>query len=417
MSTHRIVLITCLLLLTGLGVSGALAQDDATCSALQNTAFTQTGTLCATTAHGEMCLGYPSVTGALGSGAAADFASPGDTVDLALVESVSTSPADLSMTPHTWGVVLMNVEANLPVEIIETALDGKGVIYMAVGGVEVVNAAPDSQITLMEETIAVNTIADADMRVAPFALDSSTSSNVSGRIPSESTLNADAMTPDGNWIRVIFNGQPGWISRAVIDAETDLSNLTVIGPRDFTPMQSITIDSHETDDADCGNLASGLFVQGPDTVPVDIRVNGVDTRISSSVLFKANAADGTLEIFVLSGLVTLFPNDPDMTVLIPPGFKTTISLADFTFLEGTPDAPYRLLTEDELAEVNTLTQNLPPNVLHYTPPENTQTQPSGVGNAVVQVTLEEGDHDGLAAARQACANGDIPANICEILGL
>lgn len=417
MSIRRLIVIACLLLLTGLGISGAMAQDDATCSALQNTAFTQTGTLCATTGQGMMCLGYPAVTAVLDSDAAADFASPGDSVDLALVESVTTSPADLSTTPSTWGVALLNVQANLPVDVIETVLDGKGVIYMATGGVEVVNAAPDTQVTLMEETIAVNTIADADMRVAPFALDSSTSSNVSGRIPAESTLNADAMTPDGNWIRIVFDDQPGWISRAVIDSAADLSNLTVIGPLDFTPMQSITIDSGNTDDADCANLASGLFVQGPNSMPVDIQVNGVDTRISSSVLFKANAADGTLEIFVISGLVTLFPNDPDMTVVIPPGFKTTISVEDFTFLEGTPDAPYRLMTEDELAQVNTFTQNLPSNILHYTPPENNQTQPSGVGNAVVQVTLGEGEHDGLAGARQACANGDIPANVCEILGL
>lgn len=414
---HYLVCLFCLAILLVLGVSTGLAQEDSVCTALQATAFTQTGILCATTAPGSMCYGHPNLTAVFEAPTTPDFFSrPGDQAELAIVESFAASTADTAVTPNTWGVALLNVQASLPTEVINGPLGGKGAVYVVTGGVEVTDATPpEALVEPMSQGISVSTIAEADLRIAPVALDTPTSTNVVARIPSESEVSADAVTDDGDWVRVVFNNMPGWVSRAVIDSSVNLSELSVIGEDNFTPMQSINITPDVPGSA-CG-LVAGLFVQGPDVVPVDIRVNGVDVRISSSVLFIPHA-DGTMSIYVISGLVTLFPNDPDLRVSIPPGFKTIINLSDFSFLVGANGVPYIMMTALEMDEINLYTTDTPENFLHYKAPLLRLVQPSGVGQALVLIQVEDrSNNNGLAAAFQACADGDIPADICAILGI
>jgi hypothetical protein len=415
---HYLIGFLYLVLLLGLGIHAGLAQSDtAVCTALQTAAFTQTGTLCATTAPGSMCYGHPNITTTFEAPTTADFFSrPGDQAELAIIEQFTTSPADTSVNPNTWGVALLNGQANLPAEVINGPLGDKGAIYLVSGGVTVADATPPEELVEpLAQGIQVSTIAEADLRAAPVALDTDTSTNVIARVPAESLVSADAVTPDGEWVRIVFNDQPGWVSRAVIDSAANLSELEVIGAGAFTPMQSVMI-TPSVSPSSC-QLTAGLFVQGADVVPVDIRVNGVDVRISSSVLFIPRD-DGTLEIYVISGLLTIFPNDPARRVSIPPGFKTIINLADFSFLVGEGGVPFIMMTELEMDTINAFTTDIPENILHYKAPLLHLIQPSGVGQAVVLIEVEDrSDNDGLAAARQACADGDIPASICAVLGI
>lgn len=419
---HRfyIVCVLSVLILLALGASAGLAQDDfdAVCTALQSTALTQTGTLCANTAQGSVCYGHLGVAAAFDAPTTEDFFTrPGDQAELSIVDTLTAWPPDISETPHIWGVALLNTQANLPTEIINGPLNGKGVIYLVSGGVQVTDATPpDDLVAPLPQGVAMSSIAEADLRVAPVALDTPTSTNVIGRIPAEAEVSADAVTPDGDWVRVAFGGQSGWVSRAVIDSGADLSDLSVIGPDNFTPMQSVNLEPLAGDSA-CAHLTAGMLVQGPDPAPVDIRVNGVDVRITSSVLFIPRA-NGTLEIWVISGVVTIFPNDAARRVPMPPGFRAVIRLSDLSFVGGENGVTYFMMTDAEMEALNFFTTDVPPIFMHYKPPLLRRIRPSGVGQPLILIeVLDRSINIGIRRARQHCADGDIPAVICAFLAL
>lgn len=417
---HYIVCILCAVILLVLGASAGLAQDDsdAVCTALQSTALTQTGTLCANTAPGSVCYGHLGVAAAFDAPTTEDFFTrPGDQAELSIIDKLSAWPPDVSETPHVWGVALMNTQANLPTEIINGPLNGRGVIYLLSGGVQVTDATPpDDLVEPLPQGVAVSSIAEADLRAAPVALDTPTSTNVISRIPSETQVSADAVTPDGDWVRVAFGDQSGWVSRAVIDSGANLNDLSVIGPGNFTPMQSVNLTRLEGDSA-CSDLTAGMLVQGPDPLPVDIRVNGVDVRITSSVLFVPQL-NGTLEIWVISGAATIFPNDANRRVPIPPGFRAVIRLSDLSFVGGENGVPYLMMTDAEMAWLNFFTTDVPPIFMHYKPPLLRRIVPSGVGQPLILIeVVDRSTNIGIRRARQLCADGDIPAAICAFLAL
>lgn len=400
-----------------LGVSASFAQEEsAVCTALQSTAFAQTGTLCATTPSGSVCYGHPNITAAFEAPTSTGFFSrPGDQAELSIVEQITTAPANTSVNPNELGVVLLNVQANLPTDSINGPLKGKGAMYIVTGGIQLNEATPpEDLVEPLAQGIAVSTIAEADLRVAPVALDTPTSTNVIARIPAESEVSADAVTPDGDWVRVIFSDLPGWVSRAVIDASANLSELAVVGSEGFTPMQSVTI-APAGSSATC-TLLAGMLVQGPETLPVDLRVNGVDVRISSTVFFVP--VGNTLEIYVISGLANIFPNDPARRIPVPPGFKIVINLSDLSFVGGENGVPYFVMTDQEMDNLNLFTTDIPSNIVHYIPPLLERITPSGVGQALVLIeVIDRSSNVGVAEAARACADGDIPTNICAMLGL
>ena len=417
------------------------AQEQSSCVALVLSAITQSSTQCATNGIDSVCYGHDAVHGSfleettdgftrIADGDQDFFLEPGDQADLLMTEAIQTSPFDQDGTPPSWGISVMNVQAGLPTEIIDS-LDGRGVVYYALGGVEVEDdVMPDDVVALLPTGIGVTTMASADMRMTPVATDSTNVTNVMARIPAETAVNADAITPDGTWVRVVYEGRPGWISRATLAADADLGDLVAIGADDFTPMQSFYFRNgikNGVTSPECDLAPSFLFVQGPRDMPVHLQVHQVPLRLESSMVLRTLPPGDELgeffEVVSLFGMVTVFPGT-DEEILIPPGYVLRFRLGDFMNLgiEGDMDeraflevaGPIRPLTEAELAEL-LVVESLPGNILHYVPEVPGLVVASGVGGVVAQLVFD--NPDALNVARRRCAEGLLAAEVCQSLGI
>lgn len=427
MGIYRLALVVCcLIVVMALGTSVALAQEDSTCSALTSAAVNQASTQCAMMGTDTVCYGHPDVAASLQETAvtipvaqqeeAALFSRPGDQMDLRYTRAIRTAGLDsvtasaASTDSSTWGVALMNVSAGLPSEVLES-LDNKGVVYLLLGGVEIENAVdPAAVFEVPAQGVAVTTIADADLRLAPVVSEF----NAAGRVLANTPLTADAVSPDGEWVRVVHEGRPGWLSRTVL-SNIDLNSLPQKGPDSFTPMQAFNLSAAGAA-ANCAEVAPMLLVQGPEGVAVDLRVQGVDMRLESSVVFRLiparNGGEDSIQVITLSGLVTLFP-DTEFEVVLPPGFLTEIDSADPDSFAGRFLEAVRPLVQDE-AEILGLLEEVPPNVLHYILSIPERVQASGV-DALEEILFL--NPEAVELARQGCAIGRISEEICDVLGL
>jgi hypothetical protein len=293
------------------------------------------------------------------------------------------------------------------------------VIYLVPGGIDMTDVTPaDQALVTLASGIEVSTIATADLRVAPIVIDEDEISNVVGRIPGEATVSADAITPDDEWVRVIFEGQPGWISAAVINPVADLSSLTVIDEDSFTAMQSLSFSLAADITSRCQTIPDGFIVQGPFGIPVDFTVEGIAGRLGSTVFVtRRELPTGPAVCFTtLSGLFTVYPNDVDRMLLVPPGFMTCVDIATGNFVTpgALPGTFLRPLTAAEAAIFNFLVGVLPENILHYIPPIIDIVDPSGIGQPLPAIIIQ-GDQGNLLL--EACQNGLLSETVCQILGI
>lgn len=399
-------------------ISIAQAQTPDTCPALVTYAVTQLATNCANTDGNSACYGYEAVNATFRDTVEPDyFSEPGDRAELTTIEAVQTGAFDLQ--EQEWGLSLMNVQANLP-----NALPS--VVYVLLGGVEVENdVEPEDALQLLEEGVAVISASSTELRTYPDGLGFIDSETIE-TIPSGAALSADAVSTDGEWVRVAYQDTAGWISAAALQDTEALSDLPVITPSDRTPMQSfyfrVGIGGQP-----CALAPSLLIIQGPEEVPVDIRLHDTNIRIESTIVLRTlppgDQLGDAVELITLYGMATIHPGTPD-AILVPPGFSSRVFLGEFTSLgiEGDEDekslsggwSDPRPLTQDELDGLGILT-SLPGNILHYPIEIPSIVRPSGVGQVIARLLFR--NPRALAAARRACENDQLPENICQYLGL
>jgi hypothetical protein len=221
---------------------------------------------------------------------------------------------------------------------------------------------------------------------------------------------------DQEWVRVLFEGQPGWVSAAVINPAADLSSLTPIDENSFTPMQSITFAVAADINTRCQTVPAGVIVQGPFGMPVDFMVEAIPVRLGSMVFVWRTAIPSPAVCFTaLSGLVTVFPNDPDRMILVPPGFMSCVDIetGEVVTPGALPGTGIRPLTTAEAAILNFLLNVLPENILHYIPGIIDIINPSGSGQPLPNISIS-GDQGNLL---NACRTGLLSETVCQILGL
>lgn len=390
------------------------AQGQNTCLPIVVQSLSQFGTNCADTESNGVCAGSESVTFILDDEQMSELlAEPGDSAVLTTVQTVQTSALD--RTDRTWGLSLLNVQANLP-----QFLDDPYVKYIMLGGIEVENAVePEDAVTLLEEGVSVLTTAETEFR-SPAVL--STPEVVLG---AGVTLLADAISPDGEWVRAVYASAPGWVMAEALQSDVNLTTLPVIGPEDFTPMQSFYFRTGLPGDA-CADAQSLLIIQGPTNVPVDIRVNEIDIRLESTMVLRTMPpgpqVGNRIEIFSLFGLVTINPDTPD-AIYVPAGYTTNIGLCEplsSLGIEGDVDekpfcgswATPRVVNQGELDLFGVLNR-LPRNVLHYIIDIPRIIRASGIGGVIPRLLFA--NPAALNAVRRNCEAGRIPEAVCEFL--
>jgi hypothetical protein len=401
----------------------ANAQQTMTCEALVTTALNQLGTNCATLQRGFTCFGYPGIVHtSFDPVQQADFyTEPGDIADLNITETVQSG--SLVLVDEVYGINVMDVEANIPADASD-----KGIVFLQVGGVEVENGVEPVEAFLpLEAGVDATTTSATDLLTWPAPSVPGYASETVLSIPSGASVTVDAVTPELDFVRTVYQNRAGWVSLTSLESSSDLTSLPQLNREDDTPMQDFYFRTG-IGGVSCSAAPSLLYVQGPNNVPTDLTVFDKHIRIQSTAILRSSPLGDQLgdyiEVIVLSGVVILNPDTPN-EIIVPPGFLSRIQLCDeFTSLgiEGDPDekctvgdwSQPRPLTQDELNELG-IVEDFPDNIVNYPVDIPTIVHPSCTFGCYP--TLVFPDQDALDAARALCQSGELPAEICQYLGM
>jgi hypothetical protein len=337
---------SCIALLL-LALAPVVAAQGDVCPALVQQALQVVGESCGNLERNNACYGFNQINATFFQQQPDDyFNTPADRADLLTVASIQTSPLDVAQS--RWGIAVVNVQANLP-----TMLPGAAALFLLMGDTQVTNAVPAGQAAIPVEPVAITTTGSLNLRSAP-----STSANVLTSMPAGTQLLTDQRTVDGQWLRVVYNGVVGWVSRQVVSAVGNVDALPVPGSSSLGAMQAFSLKTGITGISCEEAPPSVLVIQAPLQTTLQITVNGLQLNISSTVVIQSNVQDG-MQIGVIDGSV-----ETDDGVQIPTGFTANYAL-DITgqgILGGTRDL--RPFNGQELAQWAPLA-NIPSSLLHY----------------------------------------------------
>ena len=335
-------------------------------------AFSELGTGCANLDPNSACYGFEQVTAAFAD--PVTFDSPGDRAELTTLQTIATT--ELNSALGQWGMAVMNVQANIPNGAEQSA------VFLMLGEVEVTNVVlPGEAFQPADPPLTVSTSEQANIRRTPGL-----QAHILGTVPVGTLLQADSITPDGNWVRVLFEGGPGWVDRGALDPATDFSGLPLITVDSLTPLQAFKFRTG-TGSPECPEAPpSVLVVQSPEGVPVDLIVNGAPMRVEGTVFLRT--LDSQMEAVVGDGETVFYPEDPNQSVLLQVATSVRFPLDG----EGNVDgrwSNWRLLSQGELNGFAPI-QNIPNNVWNtpYVPP--TIVMASGVGGPIPVVETPDG---------------------------
>ncbi len=325
----------------------ALTQESDTCPPLVTQALQSVGPNCESLGRNSACYGFNRVNATFNQTVAEDFFTrPSDQTTLASLASIDTAPYSTELTE--WGVALMRVQANLP-----DSLPGQAVTFVLLGDVQIENAVqPVDAFQPAANPISLTAQTNANIRSRP-----TTQSNVVGSVENGTALSADAISPDSQWLRVVFgNRAPGWINRQLVQASGDVDSLPVFSSDSLTPMQAFYFRT-AIGQLDCNQSPSALVVQGPERVTVDITANGANIRIGSTILLQT-LPNNRMRMLTISGEAEIDG------VNVPGGFQVDMQLnEDGTEPEGPPE-DLQPAPQDELDELQWL-EDFPPELLNY----------------------------------------------------
>lgn len=349
-----------LLLAAMIFVPMAQAQESAACPLLIERALQVVGNACADLERNSACYGFQRVDAAFHQeDPAMEFSRPADRAELINLRTLQTSP--LNLNANEWGIALMNVQANVP-----ESLPGQAVIFMLLGDVSVENAvAPDEAFASPALMLELRVRQNANLRVQP-----GTNNRAITVVPAGTVLQGDARNADGSWVRVIYQGQVGWIASQLFENSLLLNDLPRLSGDEYTPMQAFYF-STGIGQPGCRQAPDSLLIQGPNSMEVTFNANGADIVVGSTILLRQPEAS-RLEFITVHGYALVG------NARVPRGYRIEASVDEQSQVVTGSWSGLRMLTDEELAELEFLRQ-IDPALLHYAivPPTRAelQTQP------------------------------------------
>lgn len=363
-------LLLCLSVLVSVPAFGQAQPAGDTCTVLAQRALEEVGQNCADMDRNSACYGFNRVGATFAQEQPDDlFSQPSDRTSVNLLSSIQTTPLDEAL--ELWGIAVLRLQANIP-----NTLPGQNVVFILMGDTQVQNAVPADQAAQPSNvSVAVVTRERARLRSLPNLL-----ANVVKVAESGQSLQADAIDPSGEWLRVVVDGTPGWMNLSVVSA-ADFSALPVVSDQTLAPMQAFYLTT-ALGDPQCNEAPSMLVVQGPQGVKVDLTVNEARIQIGSTIILRL-LDENTMEIIVIDGEALV------NNLLVPAGFKATAPInlpgsgqpESTPAPEGTPEATPQLtgsffpvisgpwqscqpLNDADRQALQSLV-NLPSNILNY----------------------------------------------------
>lgn len=338
------------------------------CIPVVRQALQAVGNNCSAFDRNSACYGYNDVVASfVTTVSSGSFSRPNDSEQLAAFERIETQPYDSAN--NTWGIALMNVQANLP-----DTFPGQNVVFMLLGDSEMENAVEPGTAFSSGVLVPVTTQVGSQLFAMPTI-----ESSLMAIVPPGITLDADATSADSQWVRVTFRDTPGWLMREGLTVP-DAPTLPVFDPATSrTPMQAFYFRTG-LGQIDCQQAPDTLVVQGPRGITVDITANGADIQLGSTILIRTLPYDTAtfnrlfpnydgielvaafMQITVLDGKVIINPyDDEEDQIIVEEGYTTITCLSeardlgldgqenDQRVVLGCNWTPPRLVEESELA--------------------------------------------------------------------
>lgn len=321
-----------------------LSQGES-CPALVEQALESLGNSCGNMARDTACYGFNRVGAIFTADVAEDFfTQPSDRAELISTQSIQTTPLDTVL--QEWGIALLSLRANIP-----NTLPGQAVRFILMGDATLDNEVPPEEAFQQSvEPITLTTTTGANIRSAPTMR-----ANVIGSVPNGTVLQTDALSADGEWLRVAFENTSGWINRALVQAKGDVSTLPNATQEARSPMQAFTFRTGISQ-ITCEEAPSLIVAQGPQNIEVAITANGADIIIGSTIVLQTTE-NNTFKLSTING--TANANG----VQVPRGFTVEAPLGGDGNIDGRFGG-FRALTQDELDGLRVL-ESLPDEVLNY----------------------------------------------------
>lgn len=261
-----------------------LGQQGGICPALVDQALQALEQNCNGLGRNAACYGYDRVAATFNQPVEPEFFSqPADRADLVTLQTITTAALDIDN--NQWGVALMNAQANLP-----GSLPGQSVTFLLLGDATVVNAVAEADAQLPVQPVTALTTTDTPLRTLAAA-----NANLVLTIPSGQTVQADALSVDSTWVRVVLTGatpdeaRGGWVLRDQLTGD-GIDILPVITEETRTPMQAFVFRTGLGGPV-CQEAPNSLVIQGPTNTQVALNVNGADIVVGSTVqLTSVNGA-------------------------------------------------------------------------------------------------------------------------------
>ena len=298
---------------------------------LARRALSELGTNCANLARSSACYGFAEVSATFDTTSTAKFTAPGDRAELTTLRTLQTSA--MSLTADVWGVAMLNVQANLPTGL------GQSAIFILLGDTQITNAVMPADALVPIEPVPVSTIAQTVVYRTPGTHASPVATIANGTV-----LQADGITPDGAWIRVAYGEQAAWVSRQALDPNAGLGVLPVITKDKMTPMQAFTFQTGGTAPPSLAVPPNVLIIQSPKNIAVDIVANGIPIRVEG-VIFLRTLPDGRVQLITGDGEAIVFPDAPGQVKVVA-GTSIIIgggTWTDWRIVTGPEWVPYTLI--------------------------------------------------------------------------
>lgn len=274
-------------------------------------ALSELGTNCANLGRNSACLGFPDVVPTfVGEPPEEPFEEPGDRADLLELESLLTPAIDL--LEEIWGVSVINMQGNIPLAL------GQSPVYVMLGDAEIIDEVAPGEAFIPPEPVDVTTTAQTDVLKTHEA-----GAEVLGTVPAGTVLQADGITPDGQYLRVLFEDETaeddqfyiGWIARAAVGPDAPVSGLPLVTEDSKGPFQVLTLTTGIGLPPSPAVPPDVLIVQSPEDMAVEIVVNCVPMKVEG-VVFLRTPAEGELQIATVIGEVTVFPDTLNEIVVV-----------------------------------------------------------------------------------------------------
>jgi hypothetical protein len=155
------MIFTALVVLSVFFVTSVVAQGE-TCSSFVNQALEQLSSNCGDLPRNSACYGYNNVQATFFEALSPDaFTQPNDRVELADLQSITTSPLDT--VTQEWGIAVVKAQADLP-----DALPGQAVTFLLLGDVQLTTGVEqDSDQNPMQAVYFTTGISDTRCTDAP----------------------------------------------------------------------------------------------------------------------------------------------------------------------------------------------------------------------------------------------------------